>query len=259
MSDDEAFGYPGLAPNWTSSAKQGIGTSLSVASPVWFTLGHGILNELYFPSVDTANTRDAQYLVTDAASFMHEEKRHMKHGVEYSDFRSLAFRQTNTDPQGRYRIVKETISDPDAPVVLVHTRFEALCPEADDYRIYALVAPHIGNQGRGNSARCMTVDGRECLVAERAGKALAVIASIPFLKRSCGFVGASDGWTDLHDNFRMDWEFASATDGNVALMGELDTRHGHEWVLAIGFGASGEEAAHAAIKSLTRGWKHAHE
>jgi glucoamylase len=259
MSDGEAFGYPGLAPNWTSSAKQGIGTSLSTASPVWFTLGHGILNELYFPSVDTANMRDAQYLVTDAASFMHEEKHHMKHGVEYSDLRSLAFRQTNTDPQGRYRIVKETITDPHAPVVLVHTRFEPLCPEADNYRIYALVAPHIGNQGRGNSARCVTVDGRECLVAERAGKALAVIASIPFLKRSCGFVGASDGWTDLHDNFCMDWEFASASDGNIALTGELDTRHGHEWVLAIGFGATGKEAAHAAIKSLARGWKHAHK
>ncbi|MEO6561518.1 MAG: glucan 1,4-alpha-glucosidase [Nitrosospira sp.] len=259
MSNCEAFGCPGLSPNWTSSAKQGIGTSLSAASPVWFTLGHGILNEIYFPSVDTANTRDAQYLVTDAASFMHEEKRHMKHAVEYSDPRSLAFRQTNMDHEGRYRIVKETISDPNAPVVLVHTRFEPLHQEAHNYRIYALVAPHIGNQGMGNSARCVTVDGRECLVAERAGKALAVIASIPFLKRSCGFVGVSDGWTDLHDNFRMDWEFASATDGNVALTGELDTRDGHEWLLAIGFGATGKEAAHAAIKSLARGWKHAHK
>ena len=65
MSSSEAFGHPGLAPNWTSSAKQGIGTALSAASPVWFTLGNGILNEIYFPSVDTANTRDAQYLVTD--------------------------------------------------------------------------------------------------------------------------------------------------------------------------------------------------
>ncbi|MEP6604801.1 MAG: glycoside hydrolase family 15 protein [Nitrosospira sp.] len=259
MKNGEAFGHPGLTPNWTSSAKQGIGTSLSVASPVWFTLGHGILNEIYFPSVDTANTRDAQYIVADETSFMHEEKRHMKHGVEYSDPRSLAFRQTNTDSQGRYRIIKETISDPNAPVVLVHTRFEALKPEANNYRIYTLIAPHIGNQGMGNSARSITVDGRDCLVAERAGKALAVIASIPFLKRSCGFVGVSDGWTDLHTDFRMDWEFASATDGNVALMGELDTRHEHEWVLAIGFGASGEEAAHAAIKSLRRGWEHAHK
>ena len=63
----------------------------------------------------------------------------------------------------------------------------------------------------------------------------------------------------LHDNFRMDWEFSSATDGNVALLGELDIRHGREWVLAIGFGASGEEAAHIAIKSLARGWKPAYK
>ncbi len=258
MSSSEAFGHPGLAPNWTSSAKQGIGTALSAASPVWFTLGNGILNEIYFPSVDTANTRDAQYLVTDGTSFMHEEKRHMTHSVEYSDPRSLAFRQTNTDSQYRYRVVKETISDPKAPVVLVRTRFEALKPEANNYRIYTLVAPHIGNQGMGNSARRISVDGRDCLVAERAGKALAVIASIPFLKSSCGFVGSSDGWTDLRTDFRMDWEFTSATNGNVALIGELDIRHGHEWVLAIGFGASVEEAAHAAIQSLRRGWEHAY-
>jgi glucoamylase len=258
MTRGEAYGRPGSTPNWTSSAKQGIGTSLSSASPVWFTLGHGILNEIYFPEVDTANTRDAQYLVADGASFMHEEKRDMKHHVEYADIRSLTFRQSNTDRGGRYRIIKETITDYDAPVVLVHTRFEPLQPQASHYRIYALVAPHIGNQGRGNSGRCVTVDGRDCLVAERAGKALAVVASIPFSRRSCGFVGVSDGWTDLHDNFRMDWEFSSATGGNVALMGELDTRHGQEWVLAIGFGASGEEAAHIAIKSLTRGWKRAY-
>ena len=109
MENMEAFGSPGIKPNWTSSAKQGIGTSLSAASPVWFTLGHGILNEIYFPTVDTANTRDAQYLVADDNSFMHEEKRHMKHSVEYSDPRSLAYRQINVDPHGRYRFVKETI------------------------------------------------------------------------------------------------------------------------------------------------------
>src|SRR5690242_11985150 len=189
MKGGEAFGYPGSMPNWTSSAKQGIGTSLSAASPVWFTLGHGILNEIYFPGVDTANTRDTQYLVADDASFMHEEKRDMKHCVDYSDSRSLTFRQTNTERRGRYRIIKETITDYGAPVVLVHTRFELLRPETKGYRIYTLVAPHIGNQGRGNSGRCVTVDGRDCLIAERAGKALAIVASIPFSRRSCGFVG----------------------------------------------------------------------
>jgi len=39
----------------------------------------------------------------------------------------------------------------------------------------------------------------------------------PFLKTSCGYVGNTDGWQDLSSNFKMDYEFASATDGNIAL------------------------------------------
>ncbi|HEV7858971.1 MAG TPA: glucan 1,4-alpha-glucosidase [Pyrinomonadaceae bacterium] len=255
----EAFGHPGGEPKWTSSSKEGIGTALADASPVWFTLAYGILNEIYYPRVDQANTRDAQYLVTDGRTFFHEEKRDLDHQLEYADERALAFRQTNSDRGGRYRIIKETITDPLAPVVLVHTRYVALQPAADDYQIYALLAPHLNNQGMNNSGRAATIDGRACLVAERAGTALAIVASIPFLKRSCGFVGASDGWTDLHQNSRMDWEFDSATDGNIALMGQLDHSENKEWTLAIGFGANVEEAARAAFGSLERGWSAARE
>jgi glucoamylase len=253
--DGEAFGRPGTEPKWTSSSKEGVGTALSDASPVWFTLAYGILNEIYFPRVDCANTRDAQYLVTDGRTFFHEEKRDLEHYLEYSDPRSLAFRQTNSDRARRYRIVKETITDPRAPVVLVHTRYEALQPEAAQYRLFVLVAPHIGNQGMQNNGRAIEVDGRLCLVAERAGIALAVVASVPYLKRSCGFVGASDGWTDLHQNLRMDWQWESATDGNIALMGQLDISTQREWTLAIGFGSTVEEAARASIASLDRGWQ----
>jgi glucoamylase len=255
----EAFGHPGIEPKWTSSSKEGIGTALSDASPVWFTLAYGILNEIYFPRVDAANTRDAQYLVTDGRTFFHEEKRDLDHHLEYADERALAFRQTNSDRASRYRIIKETITDPRAPVVLVETRYEALQPEAHRYHVYALCAPHLGNQGMNNSGRVMRLEGRDCLVAERSGTALAVVASIPFLKRSVGFVGASDGWLDLHQNLKMDWEFESATDGNIALMGELDTSQAREWTLAIGFGASVEEAARAATGSLERGWNAARE
>ena len=256
----EAFGQPGIEPKWTSSSKEGIGTALSDDSPVWFTLAYGILNEIYYPRVDSANTRDAQYLVTDGRTFFHEEKRDLNHHIEYADERALAFRQTNSDPAGRYRIVKETITDPSAPVVLVHTRYEALKPEAHRYHIYALVAPHLGNQGMDNSGRALTIDGRECLVTERSGTALAVVASVPFRKRSCGFVGASDGWSDLHQNLKLDWEFESASHGNIALTGEIDTSQAQgEWTLAIGFGASFEEAARFASASLARGWSAARQ
>ncbi len=251
----EAFGYPGIEPRWTSSSKEGIGTALSARSPVWFTLAYGILNEIYFPRVDCANTRDAQYLITDGRTFFHEEKRDLDHLLEYADPRALFFRQTNSDRARRYRIVKETITDPLGAVVLVNTRFEARQPEADRYNIFVLLAPHLGNQGKNNNGRVLAVDGHAALVAERDGVALALLASVPFSRRSCGFVGASDGWTDLHDNFRMDWEFDSARDGNLALTGQLDTTQGHEWTLAISFGANAEEALRAGRESLARGWE----
>ncbi len=54
----EAPGSPGIWPRWTSSAKSGIGTALSDTSRVWFTISHGILNEVYYPRVDQACIRD---------------------------------------------------------------------------------------------------------------------------------------------------------------------------------------------------------
>jgi glucoamylase len=51
-------GAPGIEPRWTSSAKDGLGTAYHTSSRLWFTLSHGIVNEAYYPYVDTPNTRD---------------------------------------------------------------------------------------------------------------------------------------------------------------------------------------------------------
>ena len=64
-----APGWPGIPPRWTSSAKTGVGTALNQHSRVWFTLSHGILNEVYFPRVDQACTRDMGFIVTDGSAF----------------------------------------------------------------------------------------------------------------------------------------------------------------------------------------------
>ncbi len=71
MSDNLRYapGWPGIAPRWTSSAKTGVGTALNLHSRVWFTLSHGILNEIYFPRVDQACTRDFGLLVTNGRDF----------------------------------------------------------------------------------------------------------------------------------------------------------------------------------------------
>src|SRR5580704_4173897 len=68
-------GWPGIPGRWTSSAKSGVGTALAAPSRVWSTLSHGILNEVYYPGVDQACTRDFGLIVTDGKSFFSEEKR----------------------------------------------------------------------------------------------------------------------------------------------------------------------------------------
>jgi len=66
------------------------------------------------------------------------------------------------------------------------------------------------------------------------------------LRASCGYVGRSDGWTDLAGNFQMDWEFNHATDGNIALIGELDLSNHREFTLGLAFG----DTQHHAIATL---------
>lgn len=101
-----------------------VGTAYSASAPLWFTLSHGIVNELYFPHVDTPNTRDLQFLITDGETFCHEEKRDLDHTVEYPEKNALLYRLTNTERSGRYRIVKEIIVQPHSAVLLINTRVE---------------------------------------------------------------------------------------------------------------------------------------
>jgi glucoamylase len=90
--------------------------------------------------------------------------------------------------------------------------------------------------------------GRKAVLAWKNEWSLAMGASCGFSRVSCGFVGASDGWQDLMQNFKMDWEFGSATNGNVAVMGELDcpeygTAAMREFTVAIGIGEGSHTAA----------------
>lgn len=252
--DGKAPGWPGIEPRWTSSAKSGVGTALNLNSRVWFTISHGILNEVYYPRVDQACTRDLGLLVTDGVGYFSEEKRHCK-------FENVPFEPgvpvyclTNTEKEGRYRIEKQIFSDPYRNVVLQKVKFVPLTRELSDYRMYALLAPHLANFGTGNTAWVGDYKGFPMLFAERDGTALAFACSVGWKKVSVGFVGISDGWQDLSKNFEMTWEYRRAEDGNVALTGEIDLRAcGGEFVMALGFGgiwsAAGQEARSSLLES----------
>ncbi len=121
-----AFGAPGIEPRWTSSAKEGVGTAYHTSCRLWFTLSHGIVNEIYYPRVDQPNTRDFQFLISDGETFCHEEKRDLDHLVECPERDCLLYRLTNSEPNRRYRLVKHVLTDPHRSVLLVQTKVEVL-------------------------------------------------------------------------------------------------------------------------------------
>jgi len=105
-----APGAPGIEPRWTSSAKSGVGTALTRESRVWFTLSHGILNEIYFPRVDQACTRDQEFIVTDGQGYFSEEKRHCTFEVQPLEPGVPAFSLVNTYLRPILRVVTLPIS-----------------------------------------------------------------------------------------------------------------------------------------------------
>ena len=255
-----APGWPGISPRWTSSAKSGVGTSLNPASRVWFTLSHGIFNEIYYPRLDRACVRDLGFIVTDGVAFFSEEKRHCQHEITYLMPAVPAYHLTNTCSDGRYQITKDILTDPHRDVVWQHSQFSALTGTLSDYHLHVLLAPHLGNRGADNTAWIGDFKGVPMLFAAQGGQALALACTYPWLQRSAGFVGYSDGWQDLQNNKSMTWSFERAENGNVALTGEIDLEAGDGcFDLALGFGLTPNEAGHRARAALLDGFSAARQ
>src|SRR5262245_55626689 len=116
--------WPGQDMGWTNAAKDAVGTAYSDSSEVWFTLAGGILTEIYYPTLDQGQIRDVQLLITDGRTFCHEEKDLADYTVKPIAPQTLGYTVTSEDPNKRYRIIKEIITDPHAPVVLLRVRLE---------------------------------------------------------------------------------------------------------------------------------------
>lgn len=251
---NEPFGKPGLPPNWSPASKQGVGTSYGETSKVWFTIANGVITEAYYPTVDVANTKDIQFIITDGRTFFNEEKKDTICAIEYIDPGALGYRITNTAKNGKYRIVKDILTDPGAQSLLMKISFEAIEGKPEDYNLYLLFAPHIKNRGYENSGRVMSYKGFDFLIAWREDITAALTADIPFKKMSVGYSGYSDGWQDLKENFKMDWSFSEAENGNIALTSEIELSKRTEFTVCLSFGGSEVAAATEAISTLGRGY-----
>lgn len=233
----EAPGAPGLEPRWTSSQKSVVGTAYSTSSKIWWTVSHGTINEIYNPTIDKPQVRDLELLITDGESFVHEEKRDLNTTFSYLSQEAPAVGIVNSDPAGRYTITKEIISDPHAPVLLMRVKFAGDVELLRKMKAYALLAPHLDGGGAHNNGRVLDVAGRRVLLAWKNSSALAMSVDCGFTNASCGFVGTSDGYQDVTRHYGMEWNYGTASDGNIALTGEINIAEHPEFVLAVGFGS----------------------
>ncbi len=240
----DAPGQPGIPPTWTSSDKDGASTAMGT-SRTWITIGHGILNEVYWPHIDNPQIRDLGFIVADDQGFWSEVKRNHDYELQTPSPGVPAY--TAVHRHERYTLTLDFCPDSAADVVLIRCTLDA--PER--FRLYALIAPHLGNTGQHNSAWVQEYHNGLTLMAQNGRDALALCAydahiRPAFARGSAGFVGISDGWQDFQENGRMTWSYTRASDGNVALIGELKT---HQAVLALGFGHTPELAATRAIST----------
>ncbi|HWX23868.1 MAG TPA: glycoside hydrolase family 15 protein, partial [Vicinamibacteria bacterium] len=252
-----APGAPGARPTWTSGNKQGLGTAASPRSHVWFTLGDGALQEVYYPTVDTAETRLLELVVLDGGR-LEEETADTEHHVHLLDPHALAFEQVNTAKTGRYRIRKVTLTDPERDTVLVHARFEPLGD--GPFRVFVLFDPAIANSGLHDSGEAR----KDALLASKRQISAALSASPPFSQTHIGYRDSSDGMGSLRSSGTLPG-YTRAPDGNVAGMAEVTLGGPGEFTLALGFGpgpASALESAEASLKepfdavlaAYTAGW-----
>jgi glucoamylase len=238
----------GVSAVWAPAAKDAVGTALGT-SRLWFTVAQGIVTEVYYPRPDIPQLKDLGFIVADGHQFWLELRRWGDYRVEWLDEAIPAITVTHRHP--RFTLTLRICADPERDVLLVDFALSG----DPDLQLYVLAAPRIGEDVLNNQASAGSWEGRDLLWADQGPFALALMAlddagDPALLQRSVGCVGASDGWQDFAHNRAMNWHYAEAGPGMIALTAQLSPRG----TLAVGFASSRESAATLALQSLAVGF-----
>lgn len=264
-----APGAPGQPSTWSYAGKTGIGTSYEqyqdgryadsastgVVSKVWFSLAQGILTETMAGLIHEAQLRELQ-LVVQGQGFVDEEKTATNSQTDYLHKDAagrplaLSYRVTNTAKNGQYEIEKQYFTDPAAQSMVVRTKFKAL---ADGLTVYSYIDPALANTGSNDSATIK--DGM--LQAQDGNSSLTLLTVPTPLHATVGFVGVSDGLTELKTSGKVPtYHSAGKAAGNVAaLLTHATLKKGEtaSWDQVIGFGSDAAQSQAQAQQTLARG------
>lgn len=247
---NDAPGGPGSPASWSDSRKDMIGCALGTPR-LWYTLGHGIVNEVYYPRVDIPQIKDLGFIVADGMGFWVEVKNHGQYTVEPCGAGAPVVTLIHQHP--RFTLHIGVCPDPLRDVLMLEVKLQG----DPSLRPYVLLAPRLGGSDNRNEAWSDEYHGHRVLWATQGPFSLALAArdvrgNEGLGRGSAGYVGETDGWQDFAQNGVMDWSYTHAGPGNVALTGSLPCHA----VLALGFGSGKRSAATLAFASLSHEFSH---
>ena len=234
-----------------------------------------MLSDVYYPTVDNTNVETLQYIVTDGSTFTDLQARDMTYTVQaVNDTGGMACRVTASDKDGLYSIETTYVTDPSRNAVLMRLAFAPKPkPNKPGLQLFVRFDPTVNGNGGGGAGNggpdTATVDdtsGHPVLVASdpvtatnaaNRDYAQPVFAALdgPFDEASVGFAGSeSDGLVQLDDSHALTPIHPDAREGNVVATARLALGGSGKTLLALGFGATDDEAIGTAAGSLAAGF-----
>ncbi|MBS1792562.1 MAG: hypothetical protein JSS81_01840 [Acidobacteria bacterium] len=290
-----APGGPGQDAQWATAGKQGVGTSATLESKVWFTLAEGVMTEVYYPDVTQANVHLLQFVVVNPKTKRVEtEKDDANHKIEslsinlrndispisdldiyknYSSPSSLSYKQTNSSKNGDWSIEKIYVTNPKNNSVVISVKFITNNP---DNQLYVYYDPSLANSGMGDSAWSQ---GNALVSSDKDKSSALTCRKCKFEELTNGFLGTpGDGLVQLKKDGKILDAFARAENGNVVQMakitpvfsnsfdlgngiviqtGKIKTVYskGYNFEISLGFGNTADEALKTAQESLVKGFE----
>lgn len=239
-----APGGPGHDAHWPGAAKNGFGTSNTLASKVWFTLNNGVLTEVFYPTLDVPNVQMLQFVFVSAdGKRIESEAEDMEHELEVLDPTALTFRQISKARRGDYSITKTYVTDPERSSILIDVRFHSVTQPLCFCRLYLYYDPSLNNSGMHDSG---WTNG-DWLVASDGDKASALTITRYALDDSTsGYLGTSDGLTQLRRSGSIN-PYRRANKGNVVQMARIRfplglPRSSERFTVVLSFGRDQREA-----------------
>lgn len=272
LAPDAAIAPAGsqVGTTWTNAAKTGAGASYEAyvdgryagggptgeVSRVWFSISDGVLSETMYGLIHEAQIKQLRFAVQTSTGLAIEgtdttARTEYLHVDDAGRPLSPAYRVTTRDRQGRFEIEKRVFTDPDRQALILRVTVRAL---EGSVRPFLLLEPHMANTGGGDAGEAR----QDRLTAHEGDVHLTLKPSVAFDQASVGFLGRSDGLTDLRDG-RMDWTYGGlgGRRGAIMLTGALPTVRSGEatYDFTIGFGATAEASEAAAAGTLATGYR----